>query len=284
MEEDFYKILGVPTDASQDRIKKAYRKLSKTWHPDRNQGDEEATEKFKTIAAAYEILSDDQKRRTYDLSRSKPFVNKANFPTFVDPRSAQFQNKEASSSGSRTFYPKFTRKVDTRETLEVSLEKIYTGCVKHIPAKRGELGSLDGSLQVKIPAGAPEGWECRFEGKGKHGGVLTYVLKSKLHRRFERSAENLICKYKITLRQALCGFEMKIPTLAGQVLTKQMTEIVRPGYRYFLADEGLPRFQSPGERGYLIVEFEIEFPTYLGDEQRKQIGNSLKEDAFWIQL
>jgi len=282
---NLYKVLGVSSDASQVRIKKTYRQLSKKWHPDHNKA-EEASEKFKEIVNAYEVLSDEQRRRQYDLSRKMPSygnsygsASKKTF-TFIDPRDPEYQKKKAAgmnSGAGRPGFDKFRRaKPISRQSLEVDLEEIYTGCSKQIRID-GKTG-IDSRVNVNIPAGVLEGWEYKHE--TKDGGIII-VVTSKKHRRFERSAENLVYKYSIDLRQALCGFTMKVKTLAGREITQKIDQIVRPGYRIFLADEGLPIPNCTGDRGYLVVEFEIEFPSYLDEKQKESLHSVLKPENFW---
>jgi len=292
MMSNLYQCLGVPSDASQGRIKKAFRKLTKEWHPDRNKDNvEEASEKYKGITNAYEILSDEQRRRQYDLSRKLPSYSYSGgnfasapktFPTFVDPRDPQYKQRKTSASsgagvGKGGFDARFRRSKNvTKQMLEVDLEEIYTGCSKHIKID-GKVG-LDSRVTVNIPAGVNEGWEYKQETKD---GDIVFVVSSKPHRRFERSAENLVYKYCIDLRQALCGFTMSVTTLSGREIKQEISQIVRPGYRIFLADEGLPIPNCTGDRGYLIVEFDIEFPSYLEDKQKDSLSSVLQDSNFF---
>ncbi|XP_038049217.1 dnaJ homolog subfamily B member 11-like [Patiria miniata] len=121
---DFYKILGVPKTASKNEIKKAYRKLAMQYHPDKNPGNEEAEEKFKDLGAAYEVLSDDDKRKQYDRHGEEGIKESHGHG---DPFSSFFGDFAHFGFGGHQRNPETPRGDDITVDLPVSLEELYTG-------------------------------------------------------------------------------------------------------------------------------------------------------------
>ena len=240
MSKDFYKILGLSRDATSDDIKKAYRKLAIRWHPDKNQDKaDEATEKFKEIAEAYDVLSSPSKRRTYDMFGSDGFQNSNRqaghqphefnpehiFEAFFGNRSGMdglFHEMGAGGLNSSGFHftfgepnfvfnrppQDFSRSERAQHTVLVNLEEIAKGAVKSC--------NVNGKIvEVVIPAGIAEG------GVLKSGGCV-FSIKSSKHRLFERSGDRGLkhCA-EVSLSEFVLlgktGYRLKL--LSGEFLT-----------------------------------------------------------------
>jgi DnaJ-class molecular chaperone len=204
--KDYYKVLGVPKNASASDIKKAFRKLAHEFHPDVNPGDKGAEEKFKEISEAYEVLSDAEKRRKYD-TLGPIWQDQFGFSSGAGRRSSSFRssplNNKSSSSGSgfsdffetlfgRSANPTRRTGEDIEQRVEVTLQEAYTGGMRtfniqsndmcpicrgtRVVAGRscvncGGLGTLAHSkrIQVKIPPGVDNGSKIRVAGEGQPG-------------------------------------------------------------------------------------------------------------------
>ncbi len=205
MAKDYYKILGVDRNATQEEIKKAYRKLALKYHPDRNKGDKQAEEKFKEINEAYAVLSDPEKRRQYDTFGSQAFSQRYSqedifrgsdiseilremglgsdifarfFGGFAGGRSGGWRTYTFTGAGPGTYgtggdYSVFGdmgagagRGTDLVYELPVSLEEVFHGATKVVSYRRG--GKTE-RVKVKIPPGISTGKKLRLAGKGEPG-------------------------------------------------------------------------------------------------------------------
>jgi len=166
---DYYEILGVPRDSSQEQIKKAYRDLALKYHPDRNPGDKSAEEKFKQINQAYQVLSDPEKRRQYDMFGERaPFdfgAEDFRIPTIDDLFSGLFEEFFGARRSSRQRGPSRRRGADLRYDLKITLEEAAFGVEKTISLDKPQRCSVCGGTGLKpgtSPAVCPE---CRGRGQ-----------------------------------------------------------------------------------------------------------------------
>ncbi|CAG0899649.1 unnamed protein product [Darwinula stevensoni] len=322
MGKDYYKILGVNRDATDDDLKKAYRKLALKYHPDKNKSPG-AEEKFKELAEAYEVLSDKKKRDIYDqvgeegLKNGGPgFTSGDNGQGFTytfhgDPR-ATFAQFFGASNPFESFFrgfgsglggqyqyqddvvmddddlsnlfgsrgrraPKHRAEQDppVEHNLHVSLEDILTGCVKKLKISRRALAT-DGSprreeklLLVEVKPGWKAGTRVTFprEGDDIPGRIpadVVFVIRDKPHPLFTRDGSDICYKATLTLKQALCGTLVEIPTLDGRKFPLDLTDqVIRPGAKRRIPGLGLPKPKEPGRKGDLVVEFHVQFPERL---------------------
>ncbi|OEL36218.1 DnaJ protein-like protein 2 [Dichanthelium oligosanthes] len=240
----YYEILGVPKSASQDDLKKAYRKAAIKNHPDKG-GD---PEKFKELAQAYEVLSDPEKREIYDQygedalkegmggggAHADPFDI---FSSFFGP---SFGGGGGSSRGRRQ-----RRGEDVVHPLKVSLEDLYN-----------ELYCVVSCLQPDTVT-----------------GDIVFVLQQKDHSKFKRKGEDLFYEHTLSLTEALCGFQFVLTHLDNrQLLIKSNPgEVVKPDQFKAINDEGMPIYQRPFMKGKLYIHFTVEFPDSLAPEQCKAL-------------
>ena len=281
---NYYETLGVKKESSDDEIKKAYRKLAMKWHPDRNQGDKAAEEKFKKISEAYAVLSDSAKRKQYDAYGDTRFHQQYSQEDIF--RGTDFGNIfgdagfDANDIFSRIFGGAFAgggrggfggvpKGQDLEYALTIGFLDAYNGMERQI-----SFGLSDGThrdLKVRIPAGVRDGGRLRVSGKGAaspHGGKpgdLYVVVTVSPHPDYERVGDDIEGKMPLKLSEALLGCSKEVTTLDGPKRIKIPTG-VKPGTKIRLKNLGFP---VPGQkhRGdfYAVVGYEI--PEKLTGEQ-----------------
>ncbi|KAK6737874.1 hypothetical protein RB195_020152 [Necator americanus] len=318
MAKDYYKILGVAKGASDDEIKKAYRKMALKYHPDKNK-EAGAENKFKEIAEAYDVLSDPKKKEIYDkygedgLKNGGPDVGGGPggfhyefqgdpmrmFTQFFgsdDPFGGIFgmggghgpnvffnmggggmddgMNGFTSFGGMPHGHRRAAPKQDptVQHELQVSLEDIYHGCTKKMKITRKVLNAdghstrvEDKVLTINIKPGWKSGTKITFPKEGdQHPGRvpadIVFVIKDKPHKVFKREACDIRYIHRISLRDALCGCTVEVPTLIGPSTTLRL-DSVKPNTVRRITGKGLPNPKAPGHYGDLIVQFEVEFPS-----------------------
>lgn len=356
MAKDFYKILGVAKTATDDEIKKAYRKLALKYHPDKNKSPE-AEERFKEVAEAYEVLSDKKKRDIYDQYgedglkggiggggggsgmdgngsfqyqyHGDPRATFAQFFGTSDPFGVFFGND---GIGSNMFYtdiggesddpfgfggrggmggggfpgafrsqsfnvhgsPNRKHKIQDppiEHDLYVTLEDINIGCQKKMKISKMVM-SQDGSarkeekiLSINVKPGWKAGTKITFpkEGDqvpGKVPADIVFIIRDKPHIHFRREGSDIKYTSKITLRQALCGTVVKVPTLSGEKLSiSTIGEVVKPNTVKRLQGRGLPFPKEPSRRGDLLVAFDIQFPNQLNQGAKDILSDLLPMDT-----
>ncbi len=297
--KDYYKILGVEKNATQEEIKKAYRKLARECHPDTCKDDPKAEQKFKAINEANEVLGDPEKRSRYDALGSN-WQEGQQFrppPGFEEIFGGFSSGGRKGRSGARTFSFDFGQGQNTHgggfsdffeslfgnfgmdgassygsygapkgEDIEsevfVSLEDVHKGAKKEI-ALQGPRGIK--RLNVKIPAGANDGMRIRLAGQGNagHGGAGDLYLKIKIspHPKFKLEGSNLITEIPITPWDAALGISSEVNTLDGPIKLK-IPAGISSGQRLRLKGRGL------SGKGDLFAEIKIVTPKTLSSEEK----------------
>jgi DnaJ-class molecular chaperone len=281
---DYYEILGVGKSASDDEIKKAYRKLAVKYHPDKNQGDKEAEEKFKEISEAHEVLSDKQKRTRYDqfghagvggaAGGGNPFgggggnnysYNGQSFS--FDFGGGGFDDILGSLFGfgnGRARRP--ARGQDLQTSLTIDFEEAIFGTTKTV-AVQGE------NIKLKIPAGIFDGQAIRLAGKGgdaPHGGQrgdLYVEVRVRAHKHLTREGELILSEVVISMVDAVLGTEIDVETVDG-VMTMKIPAGTQPGTNFKLSGHGAPRIGTD-QRGPHIVSVDVEIPKNLNKKQKE---------------
>jgi DnaJ-class molecular chaperone len=227
MAEDPYKVLGVKRDASADDIRSAYRKLAKKHHPDLNPGDKKAEEQFKAISQAHDILEDAEKRARYDRGEIDA-TGADRAPQFHPGAGAAgggfgrgfnggggFEDIFADILGQRQRGP--ARGQDARYALDVSFIEAVIGVSKRITLPDGT------ALDVKVPPGTNEADVLRLRGKGGAGraggaaGDALIEVHVKPHPFFTREGRNVFLELPVSLKEAVLGGRVTVPTPAGNV-------------------------------------------------------------------
>ena len=313
---DFYEILGVAKTASDDEIKKAYRKLAMKYHPDRNKGRKDAETRFKEAKEAYEILSDKDKRAAYDrfghagIDPSMAGAAGAGGGYDFNEMFRQARGRGAGPSGAGPGFQEFhfegnpedifeglfggagggrraprTRKgADVLYRMNITLEQSAHGIETQI-AVPGEGGESQ-TLEVKIPAGIRDGQKVRLAGKGHPGlqggpaGDALVEIHIEPHGRFEREGDDLVTRVTVSQPRAALGGEIEVDTLDGRV-TMTIPAGTQPGRRFRLRGKGIKGMKS-GEAGDLYVQVQVETPTNLTTEQQdlyRQLDAALKHSG-----
>lgn len=292
---DFYKILGIDNKASQEEIKKQYRKLSLKMHPDKG-GD---INKFKELNEAYQTLGDENKRKEYDFkrqfnnnnSRMPQDIFNMMFSHMNNMSEAPFFNFSQPSninnhSNIRIFrngleqQNVFNKPTPIIKTIEITLEESYNGIKKPINIERwvkeDNIKRIEKeTIYIDIPRGIDNNEIIILRDKGniiseKNKGDIKLFIKVNNTSYFERRGIDLILKKKISLKEALCGFSFEIEYFnQRKFIIKNENNVITPQYSKIVPKLGLVR---DNQNGNLIIEFDIEFPN-LDEEQI----NKLKE-------
>jgi DnaJ-class molecular chaperone len=287
--KDYYKILGVPRSASAKDIKAAFRKLARKYHPDFNKGDAKAEARFKEVNEANEVLSDPDKRKRYDTlgpdwESFRPGPGGGPGGVHVDFGGGDaggfsdffrtifggggFQARGARGGG---FDDLFARQMeeqpgqDLEAPIELTLDEVQRGTTRTI-----QVGEDDSprTVEVKIPAGIRDNSRVRAAGEGGAGGRrgkrgdLYLRVKIRPHPRFERKGDDLQATVHVPLTTAVLGGEAHVPTLDGSVGIKIPPGSL-PGRIFRLRGHGLPKLESPGQRGDLLAVLGVELPKDL---------------------
>jgi curved DNA-binding protein len=306
--KDYYEILGVPREASQDDIKKAYRKLARKYHPDVSK-EKDAEERFKEINEAYQTLSEPEKRSAYDqLGRHRPgeefrpppewgrefrFEGGADLNDFID-LSELFERFGAGSPGGRRRGRDGQRGFampgqDYEVTAHLTLEEVDHGAEVTLeisapePTPDGTVRRVPKTIRVRVPKGATDGQRLRVPGKGGPGvnggpsGDLYLNIVLRPHPLFKASGHDLYLELPVTPWEAVLGAEVEVPTLTGRVKVT-----VRPGSRagqkLRLAGRGLPT--PKGGHGDLYCVLQIETPTALSEREKQLYAELAKLSTF----
>lgn len=295
--KDYYKILGVDKSASQDEIKKAFRKLAMKYHPDKNKGDKASEEKFKDINEAYEVLSDPEKRKKYDQLGD----NWKYYQQYGDP-SQGFDWSQYTSPGGHTYsysgnfedvfgeggFSDFfellfgsgfksgrSRRTGTRTamkgqdmeaTLEITLQEAYYGTTRIF-----KIGNE--SIKLNIKPGISDEQLLKIPGKGSAGafggqpGDLLIRIRVLPDPKFERKGDDLYSTLKIDLYTALLGGKVEFKTLSKTVKI-DIPEGTQNGKVLKLAKMGMPRYNSPSQFGDLYLTIQVELPINLTAKEK----------------
>ncbi len=281
MNTDYYKTLGISKSATQDEIKRAYRKLAVEYHPDKNKT-KEAEEKFKEINQAYEVLGNPQKRQQYDQFGSQAFENGGrggaggpfggfggqqgpfsytytsngqgyDFGGFSDPFDIfeQFFGGASSPFGRRK--PTYSLRIDFMDAVK--------GTTKTV--------SLDGKKKdIKVPAGVNEGSRIQFND-------FDIIISVSSHNKLKREGYDIISELKIPMTTAALGGIESVETVSGNVKLK-IPQGTQPGTLIRIKDKGVKKIGVSGH-GDHYVRVQVEVPSKLSSKQREILEDFSKE-------
>jgi curved DNA-binding protein len=290
---DYYETLGVPKNASEDDIKKAYRKLARKLHPDVNPNDTEAHKKFQQVNEANEVLSDPEKRKKYD-QYGKDWQHAE---AFEQARKANAGNQYHYSGGPGGFSEQFDEGQfsDFFESLfgqsgRRGAQTKFRGqdfeTVLHMPladAYRTHQQTLDingKKIRITIPAGVENGQKIRLKGHGGagvNGGpagdlYISFHLAEQGH--FKRLGNDLYATVNIPLYTAVLGGEVMVDTMDGKVKIK-VNAGTQNGTKTKLKGKGFPVYKQEGQFGDLYISYQVNIPTDLS-EKEKQLFEELR--------
>lgn len=235
MAADPYTVLGVSRTASQDDIRKAYRKLAKQLHPDLHPGDTKAEERFKAVSAAYHLIGDAENRSRFDrgeidadgVERAPGFAHREYAGAGRGPSAGSWSNREDFASFSDIFSDLFGRRGQGGGMRMEGADSHYRLEVDFIDAARGgrQRISLPGgqTLDVSIPAGITDGGTLRLKGKGAAGlgggrrGDALVEISIRPHPVYRREGDHILLELPISLDEAVLGAKVTVPTIHGPV-------------------------------------------------------------------
>lgn len=286
MSRDYYDVLGVTRDASDDEIKKAFRQKAKQFHPDANPDNPTAETLFKEVNEAYEVLSDDEKRSAYNRFGSNwqqyqgfngqgPFAGGGNMP--YGDVSDVFENffggagRRGGYHGGASF-PRAGQDIEHEVT--ISLREAYEG-TQRIVSKAGR------DITVQIPKGAATGAKVRLAGEGNPGsnggsaGHLYLIIDVSEDPVFERKGDDLYVDVNVDAFTAMLGGEVEAPTM-NRPLRLKVRPGTQPGQKLRLSGKGMPKLREAPDMGDLFARVIITLPKSLNAEQ-SELARKLRD-------
>lgn len=302
---DYYEVLGVGKNASDDEIKKAYRKLAIKYHPDRNPGDKEAEAKFKEATEAYEVLNDKQKRARYDQFGHAGVDGNAGNPFGGNPfgqaggfnfngQNIRFDFGGAGGGlddilgdlfgfgGARR--QRMMKGQDFETQVVIDFKEAIFGTTREVTAPESNR-----KIKVKIPAGIDDGMAIRLAGKGgeapKGGepGDFYVRIRVKPDKNLTREGNIILSEAVISMADAALGCELDVETVDGKV-TMKIPAGTQSGTPFRLSGHGVP-MRADGDRGPHIVTIIVETPKNLSRRQKELLeefrDSKSKKRGFW---
>ena len=308
--KDYYKTLGVDENASADAIKKAYRKLARENHPDRNPDNPSAEERFKEIQEANDVLSDPDKRKQYDLSRKNPFGGGGFGDTFntrgggryyqnPDGTYVRFETPGGQSDPfggtdpfgdtpgggfgdlfSRFFGgeatsagPQRPQPRDAETRLRLSFDQALKGGKTEVALPDGE------KIRIDVPEGVRSGFKIRLRGRGAinadgQRGDLYVTFKVSDHPRFRRKRDDLYVTETVNALEAMLGTTRSIENAYGRRIKLTIPPGTQPGETLRLKDQGVKTDQGAGN---LHVQIDVSIPKSLTSEQQDTLREAAKQ-------
>ncbi len=284
--KDYYKILGVSKSASQDEIRKAYRKLAKEYHPDRNPGNKSAEAKFKELNEANEVLSDEKKRALYDqmgsdytrYQRQGGSPNSYNWDQWQQSAGGNFEVDLEDLFGFSEFFNSFFGGMPGRRSgrrsaqprrveqpVTITLQEAFQGGKRLLQMDRKR-------MEVQIPRGVQNGSKIRFAGQGptlSNGQPtdLYLVIDVQNDPMFERQGDDLHTTTHIDLYTAVLGGSTIVSTPGGNV-SLTIPAGTQPDRIFRLAGRGMPKLRNPSQQGDLYVHVKVRLPQQLSQSQK----------------
>lgn len=303
LNKDFYAILGVSKDADAAEIKKAYRKLARTYHPDTNPGDDAAEQKFKDVGEAYTVLSDAEQREQYDAIRAMgsgarfsgaPAGGAGGAAGFEDlfgglfntggapPRGGRgapggaggfpagfediFGNMGGGGFGGRFGGGAPAKGADRTAETTISFAGSINGTQVGLREPDGHV------IDVKIPAGIRDGQKVRVKGKGQQGaggaGDLMVSVKVTPHPFFERDGDDIRVHLPVSFDEAVLGATVSVPTVHGEQKRIKVPAGSSTGKTLRLKGQGVHRKAKQGD---MLVVVDVQVPAELSDEAREAV-------------
>ncbi len=296
--KDYYKILGIDKTATAAEIKKAYRKLAVRYHPDKNQGNKEAEEKFKEISEAYEVLQDPEKRKKYDQfgenwkqyeqhggkaenfdwSHWQNAGNRQHYTNMNDffgseegehHFSSFFETLFGKSAGRRgQSSTQVLKGRDVHATMQVSLRDAYTGGSHQV--------EVNGSkLNLKLKPGLYAGQIIRLKEKGAPGrnggpnGDLLISIELTPTEGFELKGKDIYAEVSLDLYTAVLGGKTNIRLLSGAVISINISAGTDSGKVFRIKGKGMPEYNKPEVAGDLYVKMVVHIPTHLTPQEKE---------------
>lgn len=292
---NFYVVLGVQKNASEDEIKKAFRKLAVKYHPD-NGGDEN---KFKEISEAYETLSNPDKRREYDQllmyggipgrgAAGGAYAGGAAGVNIGDILNSMFSGNGAFTNdwgqgfsspfggGAAGGRQRSRRGDDLSLTVDVSAEDAFRGVTHKVTYRIPSTGEQQ-AIAVSVPAGAVDGGKLRYKRRGEYGinggerGDLVVTTHVEEHPLFKRKGADVTMELPISIYEAALGCSVDVPTPGGATVRLKVPAGTQTGKKFRFKEMGAPDVKHRGKTGALLVKVVVKVPTALSDEERTSL-------------
>jgi molecular chaperone DnaJ len=299
--KDYYDILGVNKSASEDDLKKAYRKLAKKFHPDVNKGNKDAESKFKEISEAYAVLSDKEKREQYDRLGKEAFsaggggspFGGFDFSDFMSGgarggRSRQggggrrttvdfsdiFGDLFGNGGGGGGFQQQSFGGADIDSETTIDFRDAILGTTLDLRFSDGR------TVKVKIPEGVSDGQRLRIRGKGQPGagggpaGDLNLLVRVRPHPLFERRGNDIHIELPVTVGEAVRGAEVEVPTIHGPVRAR-IPAGTQGGQTFRLSGKGVKTKSGNGDHYYKVqITVPKEAPAEAIDQIEKEYAGN----------
>ena len=286
--KDYYKVLGVDKKATQEEIKKAYRKLAIKYHPDKNPGDKKSEEKFKEINEANDVLGDAEKRKKYDdlgenwqnygandFNNARRSGGQRSSQQFYGSEESQFSDFFESffghgggaASGSRQRRSRQMKGDDFQAEATISLDDAFNGTSL-------QLSLADQKLNLKLKPGIADGQVLKMKEKGGLGanggpaGDLYITIHVLPHARFERRGDDLYFDQPLDVYTAVIGGKLAVQTI-DKTLNINIPAGTDSGKTFRLKETGMPRYSDPKQHGDTYVRVVITVPKTLTSEERE---------------
>ena len=290
MNQDLYAILGVKRTATNDEIRRAYRKLAKDLHPDQNKGDPGAEEQFKRVSAAFAVLGNPEKRKRYDLGEIDGMGNERANPFYRDHGDAgmrgdfgefgagEFSGLFGDLFGKRGPSGAFTmRGMDYRYNLEISFLEAVNGAKKRVQFPDNE------TLDITVPAGVESGKTLRLKHKGGPGagrgepGDALIELRVQPHPLFGRDGDNITLDVPVTLGEAVLGARVEVPTIDGRV-TVTVPKGASTGQVMRLRGKGVKN--RSGAHGDQLITLKVVLPGNIDPELERFMQDWMQKHPY----
>src|SRR5882724_2921329 len=284
---DYYKILGVAKNASDEDIKKAYRKLARKYHPDLNPNDKEANKKFQQINEANEVLSDEANRKKYD-QYGEHWEHAEEFEKAQQARSERSSRQQTEFAGgdfdgddfSDFFQSMFGNSRTNRKSSNVKFKgedyhaELNLGLAEAYQTRQQMLTINGKNIRITIPAGVENGQVIKLKGYGGpgiNGGpngdlYITFVIAD--DPKFKRQGNDLYATVELDLYTAVLGGEVTLDTFGGKLKLK-VTPETQNGTRTRVKGKGFPIYKKEGEFGDLYITYSVKLPQNLTEKQKE---------------
>jgi curved DNA-binding protein len=282
---DYYKVLGITKNATEDEIKKAYRKMARKYHPDLNPNDKEAEKRFKEINEANEVLSNAENRKKYDehgkdwkhaddinRARSQQQYQRGNqggqeYQFSGEDHSDFFESFFGGRGGSRSGGQVKYRGQDYEARLALDIKEVYE-------TKKHTINLNDKKIALTIPAGVKDEQVLRIKGHGGPGinggpnGDLLLTLHIINNTKFKLDDHNLYTTVPLDLYTAMLGGVVSVDLFEGKVKLKVAPE-TQNGTKVKLKGKGFPIYKKEGSYGDLFINYEIVLPKNLTEKEKE---------------
>ena len=290
---NYYDVLGVKRDATDDDIKKAFRKLAAKNHPDAG-GDEK---KFAEISEAYTTLSDPKKRKEYDqllmfggMPGSGFGGNRGGYSYSTNVNGADFfggmpfdlSDLFGGMGGRAQARP--TKGTDLTVGIDVTFDEAFRGGQRKVSYRMPSTGE-ERSLTVKIPAGAVDGGKLRFRGRGEPGmnggpaGDLVVTTNVQKHPVYRRDGADVRMDLNVSMYEAALGTKARVLMPDGDEVRLSVPAGSQPGKTFRIPEKGAPDIKHKGRTGSVYVTLQVKVPTMLSEKERKALESLQAADT-----